>query len=112
MSVFSDYEQDVVERLLEAHLSQAEIAAVVADCEFVSLEHTGVGYFLTVSHAAIPKSRVVCHEPLLVGTADGFDCGFVIFLERGELTLECHSWGDGSIPADVRDRRLVVGPAA
>jgi len=46
----------------------------------------------------------VLHEPIVVGEAEGVDCGLVVFVEDGELCLECHSWGDAPVPTDIRQR--------
>jgi hypothetical protein len=91
-------------------LDQIEELLVMAS--FVSCRHTGVGYFLTVRHAALPASRVVCHEPVIVGRTKDIECGFVAFLEGGELTLECHSWGDSPLPSDLRERALAINAVA
>jgi hypothetical protein len=34
--------------------------------------------------------------------------GFVVFLENGELTLECHSWGDVQIPESYREESVEI----
>jgi hypothetical protein len=80
----------------------------VREAEFVGYEYTGSGYFLSVRHATLPKERVVCHEPIVTGSADGITCGFIIFIENGELTIECHSWGDADIPEAFRDTDVQV----
>lgn len=85
-----------------------QIEDLLATASLVSCEHTAVGYFLTVHHPALPASRVVCNEPMIEGRAKDIECGFVVFLEGGELTLECHSWGDSPLPADLRERPLAI----
>jgi hypothetical protein len=89
-----------------------QIEELLANAAFVSREHTGVGYFLTVRHPGLPASRVVCSEPMVEGRAKDIECGFVAFLEGGKLTLECHSWGGSSLPADLRDRLLAIHASA
>jgi hypothetical protein len=108
MNPFEHFERKVVGLLLEGHLEPEQIGEVLDSAELVSYEVTGVGYFLTVQHSRLPAQRIVCGEPLLVGSADDVDCGFVVFLENGQLTLECHSWGDSSIPDDFRERQVEV----
>jgi len=78
---------------------------------FVGLDETGVGSFLSVGHPALPAARVVCSEPLVLGKAGDLACGFVVFLRGGQLTLECHGWGD-AIPAGFRDYDVEVNTTA
>jgi hypothetical protein len=42
-----------------------------------------------------------------MGKADQLECGFVVFLENGELLLECHGWGS-DLPDDLRTRDVRV----
>ena len=106
--IFIDFEREVVARLVGHHLPTSVVESVLDTAELVSFESTGVGYFLTVVHPSLPIDRTVCNEPTLVGRADGLDCGFVVFLENGELTLECHTWGDAGLPDDFRTRDVSV----
>ncbi len=108
VSSFVEFERQVVRALLRSHMPPDQIEALLDAATFVSCEHTGVGYFLTVRHPALPASRVVCSEPMIVGRAKDIECGFVVFLERGELTLECHPWGDSPLPADLGERPLAI----
>jgi hypothetical protein len=112
VSPFVEFERQVLRILLRSHMRHEQIEELLADAAFVSCEHTGVGYFLTVRHLGLPASRVVCSEPMLQGRAKDIECGFVAFLEGGDLTLECHSWGDLSLPSDLRDRPLTIHAAA
>ena len=112
MSTFVEYERHVVRALLRPHLPTERIEEVVASAGYVSYENTGAGYFLTVAHPALPQSRVFCSEPSVIRQAPGVECGFVVFLEHGQLTLECHSWGEPQLPADLRDRQIEILAAA
>lgn len=56
----------------------------------------------------LPTEKVVCDSPNIVGAASNVQCGFVVFLESGELTLECHSWGDPPVPEDFREQDVEV----
>lgn len=107
MSAFQAFERAVVLALVGRHLPSSVIESVLESGEVVSFEPTGSGYFLTVTHPTLPASRTVCDSPMLVGRADDLECGFVVFLENRELTLECHSWGD-PLPDDFRTRDVGV----
>jgi hypothetical protein len=111
VSSFVGFEREVVRVLLEPHMSPAQVEDLLDAASFVSCEYTDVGYFLTVSHPALPHSRLVCSEPTIFGRAPDVECGFVVFIDGGELTLECHSWGDEPVPADIRERSLTIEPS-
>ncbi len=108
MSVFKDYETKVIYLLASSALSPRQLEALVSEGEFVGYEYTGSGYYLSARHPSLPGERIVCDRPLLMGKADGIDCGFVIFIEDGRLTIECHSWGELEVPEDYRDRDVQV----
>jgi hypothetical protein len=79
-----------------------------SSAEFVRYEYSGCGYFLTVRHPEIPQERIVCNKPFVVGVAQGIRCGFIVFIERGELMLECYELGQPTIPANYRDLDVAV----
>lgn len=45
---------------------------------------------------------------MVTGHTDGFCCGFVVCIEDGVLTLECHIWGDDAMPIGLRDQNLEI----
>jgi len=100
---FRDFEREVIKLLVGDRMPDRRLEDLLDRTKDVHLEHTGMGYFLTVRAPGIAAERVVCSQPLLLGKAGDLECGFVVFLEDGELTLECHSWGDESLPEDFRD---------
>lgn len=108
MNILREYEKTVVQLLAARVLSPQQLDAVIREGELVEYDYTGCGYFLTVKHPALPTTRVVCDTPKLTGTADGIISGFVIFIEDGELTIECHSWGDVDVPEWFRGRDVRV----
>jgi hypothetical protein len=112
MSAFKDFERAVVKMLVGRNMSESQLESLLDSGSVVSYEHTGVGYFLTVRHPTVPSERVVCHRPPVIGKADDVECGFVVFLEGGELTLECYSWTATEVPEDFRERRVDVATAA
>ena len=96
------FEREAIELLAGPHLSHDALGSVLESSISASIEHTGVGYFLTIRHAAIPSERVVCSTPMLSCMLGERLCGFVVFMESGELALECHQFGDGDLPLDCR----------
>jgi hypothetical protein len=106
-----EYEREVVRTVMCSHVHPETVEQLIESAEFISCEHTGVGYFLTMRHPSISEPRVVLDEPMTLGRSGKIECGFLIFLERGELMLECYSFGDETIPEDIRERRLEIRPA-
>ena len=107
MNVLKEYEIKVLYLLASGELSPQQLEGLIKEGEFVDYDYTGCGYFLSLRHASLPRERIVCHLPKLIGSADGVICGFVIFIESGELTIECHPW-DADVPEWFRDRDVQV----
>jgi hypothetical protein len=103
MDMFKEYEREVLRLLAAGVLTPEQIEVLASEGEFVGYDYTGGGYFLSVRHDSLPAERVVCNAPPVTGSADGVICGFVIFIENGELTLECHAWGEANIPEGFRE---------
>src|SRR6185503_20966807 len=101
MDALREYERKVIETLTKHVLPRAVLSAVTTSAP-VTVEHTGAGYFLTVRHPGLPKGRMVCNNPILMGKSQGVETGFVVFLEDHQLTLECHAWGSEPVPGSYR----------
>lgn len=108
MSVVKNYEKEAIKILLNRVLSPTVIASIVEHGEFVKYEYTGSGYLLTLRHPDLPKNRLVCSYPKVVGISNGVDSGFVVFLQNHELTLECHSWGEQNVPENYRNQAVRI----
>ncbi len=108
MNTFKEYEKKVLYLLASGVLSPEQIESLTSEGEFISYEYTGSGYFFSLKHPCLPKARVVCSEPLVMGYADGVDCGFVVFIENGELTIECHTWGSIDFPEGFRNKDVQI----
>src|SRR5215469_15344539 len=87
LTLLREYERRVVQLLVVPHLGAAAVKTIVNEARLVSYENTGVGYFLTLAHPSIPSERMVCDKPTVSGQLGDTPCGFVIFIERGELTF-------------------------
>ena len=113
MSVFTDYEREVIRLLLGRRWPTSAIDALLEEAVLVSIEHTGCGYFLTASHPSVASERIVYDEPAVQGSLTGVHCGFVLFLENGELCLECFGFPtetnlSGDVPRDVREQPVRI----
>jgi hypothetical protein len=100
----------VLDVLVGPHLGASTLNAIVRDARLVSYDYSGAGYFLTVAHPCIPTIRTVCSEPMVTGLVKEALCGFVVFLERGELTFECYTF-EGTVPEDVRNLNVKIARA-
>lgn len=106
MLTLKKYETEVLHLLVSQVLPTGQLETVIREGEHVSYEYTGSGYFLTLKHPSLPKARSVCSRPTVMGHADGIDCGFVVFIENGELVLECHTWGAIDVPEGFREKNV------
>jgi hypothetical protein len=92
MEILKNYEQKVLDLLVSGVFSSDELNRIIRESKLVSYEYTGSGYFLEISHPSLPNKRIVCDKPIVIGKADGITCGFIVFIENNQLTIECHSW--------------------
>ncbi len=107
--IFKDFELKVLQTLVANKLPTEAFNEIIQNAEFVSYEYTGCGYFLTVQHFNLPVERQVCSEPIVIGEVDNIQCGFIVFLENREMTIECHSWGEIDVPENFRDKHVEIG---
>ena len=108
MGFFREFEKQVLRVLVTPVLGIDAVEAIERDATLVSLEHSGCGYFLTVTHPSVPPNRVVCSKPIVSGHFQNTKCGFIVFMGNEGLMLECFSFGNESIPTNVRDLDVVV----
>jgi hypothetical protein len=102
-----NHEKEAIGLLTIAVLPSEVLGAVLDEAE-PRYCCTQAGYWITLKHSALPAARLVCHKPLLVGHAGGIECGFVVYLENGELTLECRPLGDAVLPPAFRESRVLL----
>jgi len=109
MEILKSYEKKVLNLLLSEILSSVQLKELMRNAKLISYKYTGCGYFLTIAHPDLPKERIVCSKPTLIGEVDGIKSGFVIFIENNELTIECHDWGhEITVPEDFRDKNVQI----
>ncbi len=108
LELFREFEKQVLRILVMPRLGAEAEKSIEDEAALVSYEHSGCGYFLTVRHHNVPKNRVVCDTPIVVGRVANTDCGFIAFMENGELMLECYCFGNQSLPKDIRYLNVVA----
>src|SRR5688572_29857747 len=108
MSVLARFEVEVLKLMGPPDLSPDAIEGIAREAALVGYEYSGSGYFLTIAHPQLPAKVSTWGEPIVVGHADGVDCGFVLFVGRHEMMIECHTWGPVDVPADFRTKNVRV----
>jgi hypothetical protein len=108
--MLKDFEKKAIALLTFGLFTYADVIAIDREAEFVGIEHTGGGYFLTLRHPGFPQERRVFDMPILSGEAPGVRVGFIVFIENGQMTLECHDWGADGVPENIRDMDVQVDP--
>jgi hypothetical protein len=108
MGQFRPFEEEVLRLLASPKIGAKAVAKILAEAELVSYEHSAVGYFLTVRHSTLPVARTVISEPIVIGCSGNVKGGYIVFIENGELMLECYSAGEEEIPETFRDQHVLV----
>ncbi len=108
MSEFRVFESHVLHLLVAPKLGAEAVETLEREAELVSYDYSGVGYFLTVKHPSLPSERIVCDEPNVVGRSGNIQSGFIVFIENGELMLECYTWGEIVVPKNFREQHVIV----
>ena len=103
---FLEFEIEAIRKLTGDSLDPVLLTAVLASDD-LDVDFTGVGYFATVAHEALPAHRHVFSEPNIIVRAGDVEGGFVVFVENRELSLECHSYGD-YMPDNFRDGHVSI----
>lgn len=108
MHALRNFEVEVIRLLANSALDKNQLDCLASFTGSAEYEYTGSGYYLTIRMPMLPDIRSTLSHPFVMGEADGIECGFVAFLEHGELTLECHTWGTINVPSDFRERNVVL----
>lgn len=111
MRQFRPFEEDALRLLAGPVLGPTSLEAILAEADLVSYEYSGAGYFVTVRHSVLPANRIVISEPLVVGRAGDIQGGYLVFIEDGELMLECYSASSTEVPEGFRDLEVYVSAA-
>lgn len=99
MYPLTNLEKDVLRRLVSPRIGAI---AIESSDHATAIDFTDYGYFLRIEDPRLPEERFVFSRPVLMASGDGFECGFVCFVESHQLTLECHTWGDERLPKNIR----------
>lgn len=98
-----EFEHKIIVELLEmSTLKNIDLSHTVG---IESIEYSGAGYFLTIKVKGLPKHRVVLDSPDIRGSLGSIEVGFIGFIEKSELTLECYSYDQEVLP-EHRDQEF------
>lgn len=111
MGALREFEIEALRILLAGVVTKEQLAEIETHSGPVGYEYTGSGYYLTVPQLHLPPGRRTCSEPAVTGEAGDVRCGFVAFLDDGNLVLECHSWGEVDVPDGFRELDVRVNVA-
>jgi hypothetical protein len=106
MNHFRAFEVEALRLLGTKTLGDAVVEAVTRESTFVSYNHSGSGYFLTVHHPLLPKVRIVLSEPILLGRVGEVIGTYLAFVENSELVLEYAGFTD--VPANIRELHVHI----
>lgn len=101
------YEIEVFNLILSDKFNNEELKSIL-NSPITAYDYTGAGYFLELTNDILPKDRKTISEPTLLGRADNFEVGFLVFIENSKLTLECHSWGEENPPEKIREKSIEI----
>jgi hypothetical protein len=120
VSVFRYFELEALRLLLRHAVTPAQMSLIEGFAGAVDYDYTGWGYYLTISHPALPVERSIRDVPVVIGNYFDVDnscqthCGFAAFLGGKELMLECYPLGAGElgrivpVPADIREQAVRI----
>lgn len=102
------YEKQVLRRMLKSEYSISQIENIISNSSVNSYDYNGAGYFIEITNELFPNKRKVISEPLLNGTVEHYQLGFILYLENKSLILECHSWNDSNLPKEIRKKKVFI----
>ncbi len=111
---FKSYEVEVLHILLAPEFSRERLTQLLDEASAPKVEYTDYGFYVSVKHPAIGKTRRVYDgSTTLSGDFGGQRAGFIAFLQDDELTLETFPWDGEALSGTFRDSpvRVVHGVA-
>ena len=109
--MIKDFEKKALAFLTSGLYAYADVLKISDEAELAGIEHTDAGYFLTIRHPCFSQERSIYSKPVVIGEIPGLVVGFVVFIENGELMLECHGWEAYGVPENIREMDVQVSPA-
>ena len=108
MNPLRSFEIQAIGLMAEGRLTEEQLCAVSRVESISGYEYTGSGYYISIKHPCFPEATHALSHPTVVGTAGEIQAGFVLHIGMGQLTLECHTWGEVDVPEDFRDMNVAL----
>ena len=107
MTHAKEFEKEIIRLLCEPHLDK-KLIDKICDMKSSDYDYSGCGYFIFYKHPDLPKRRIVCSKPNLLGEWSSIESGFVIFIEDHEIMFECYTNGETEVPENYRQKNIQV----
>lgn len=111
MQNLNSHEHIVLDILVSGIIADDTLKDIKSAPNISKYDITVNGYFLTIKHPRLPVKRIGCDKPMLIAECSGIETDFIVFIENGELTIECHGWGDKEIPQNYREFEIQIKKA-
>ena len=108
MTAFKPFEERVLDLMVAPVISTSRVEVIKREATLNWVKHTDHGYFLSVDHPSLPSKKMVFSTPFVIGSANGIESGFVVYIDYNTLTLECYPLLDSDIPPDYRNYDVIV----
>ncbi len=105
--ILTKYEIEVLNIMLKNKFDIQQLDLIIKS-PITGYDYTGAGYFLEITNDIFSVQRNVISEPTLIGKADNFQVGFILFIENKKLVIECHSWGIENLPSTIRNQEIEI----
>jgi hypothetical protein len=104
----TQFETEVLQYLLQNRLEQSEWQALVNNYQITNYDFTGAGYFLDIVCSSIKFEKETIDCPIVIGTVNDLEVGFLLFVEENNITIECHGWSDENLPENIRNLEVSI----
>ena len=104
----SSFEKEALVLLCEGMISKSALDQAISSPDSISCEFTGAGYYLEIQHHALPKDRMVCDKPTVLGKYQDQEVGFIAFVQDNRITLECYEYDSNGVPEEIRNEAVQV----
>lgn len=102
------YELQVIKLMLKNKLGDDNWTLFLKEHELIDFEYTGAGYFLKIRTANLNLPKETINKPTITGENEDLMIGFLLFVDKNEIVLECHSWGGMNPLENVRELDVEV----
>ena len=106
MMNLKNYEKEVLKLFLTDRINSDVLDELLSVAKIYNYEFTGAGYFLEAYLNGLNFEKETISEPLVVGEFNNIHVGFILYVDKDTVTMECHGWGDKNPPENIREINL------